>query len=184
MPQKRNPDFAELIRGRAGRAIGNWTAFMSMMKGLQVGYNRDQQEDKPPLFDSIKLCQESLELTLAMLTSATFNAKKLADSAGQGYSNATSICESLVKLGVPFRDAHEIVGGLVRTAITKKVPLNGLEPSDLPPGLPMGLFDLIRQSTAESALSGMESEGGPGPNSIDIQIAKAKDLIHSKLDSK
>ncbi len=113
MPQKRNPDMAELIRGRTGRAIGNWTSFASTMKALPLGYNRDTQDDKPALFDSFDLTRDSLQLATLMLESATWDTKRLAVAAEAGFSSATEIADELVRHGLAFRDAHEIVGKAV-----------------------------------------------------------------------
>jgi len=165
MPQKRNPDMAELIRGRAGRAIGHWTAFMSMMKGQPLGYNRDLQEDKPPLFDSVGLCLDSLVLVGEMLATATFNLPTMEERAGEGFSTATGLAEALVKQGVPFRTAHEVVGAWVKS---------GGSGSQLPPEV-AGSFD----PSVAASIAARESLGGPAPVAVSEQLAAAQ----SKLDA-
>lgn len=153
MPQKRNPDMAELIRGRSARVIGHWTAFMAMMKGLPLGYNRDQQEDKPPLFDSVALAQDALVLTQGMIETATFHTDRMAEVAGEGFSTATSVAESMVEQGVPFRQSHEATGKLVRQSERN--------------GTHLGL-------DVQACLAGRDGYGGPGPTAIERQIAEAR----------
>lgn len=160
MPQKRNPDMAELIRGRSARAIGNWTAFMSMMKGLPLGYNRDQQEDKPPLFDSIALCLDSLVIAREMLATASFNVEAMEANAGKGFSTATGLAEALVKSGVPFRTAHEVVGAWVKSG-------GGEPPIE---------FD----ASVGASLASRESEGAPGPKAMQSQLDLAKAHLQLK----
>lgn len=156
MPQKRNPDMAELIRGRSARVIGHWTAFMAMMKALPLGYNRDQQEDKPPLFDSIALGRASLILSERMLATAIFDTQRMAEVAGQGFSTATSFAERMVEQGVPFRQAHEATGKLVRQCERDGTGLD---------------LDV------QSCLARRDGYGGPGPNAIERQIAEARAIL-------
>ncbi len=163
MPQKRNPDFAELIRGRSARVIGHWTAFMCMMKALPLGYNRDQQEDKPPLFDSVALALDSLVLTREMLATATYDLGKMAQCAGKGQSTVTSVAEALVLKGVPFRTAHERVG---------KWAKNGLH------GDPE-LDDLAM--TVKQSIEGRESTGGTGKNALIVQLNLAKTTYQKEI---
>ena len=122
MPQKRNPDMAELIRGRAAQAIGNYTAFMSMMSGLPLAYNRDMQDDKPGLYRSVSLAGDSLVLMTEMLRTATFDTDRMArDAAGAG-ATATDAAEKLVREGIAFRDAHEEIGRQVRSGELEGIP--------------------------------------------------------------
>lgn len=177
MPQKRNPDLAELIRGRTGRTIGNWTSFMSMMKGLPLGYNRDQQEDKPPLFDSLSLCLDSIALSEAMLVTASFDTAKLEEAAGAGFSTATGVAEALVAGGVPFRTAHETVGKAVKACLNKGIGLADLQEADFPAGAPAGLKEALANSTVRASVASRKSEGGPAPSAMVIQLEKAKTLV-------
>ncbi|MEQ1936536.1 MAG: lyase family protein, partial [Fimbriimonadaceae bacterium] len=163
MPQKRNPDFAELIRGRSARIIGHWTAFMCMMKALPLGYNRDQQEDKPPLFDSVALALDSLVLTREMLATATYDLEKMAQCAGKGQSTVTSVAEVLVAQGVPFRTAHERVG---------KWAKNGLH------GDPE--LDAITM-TVKDSIEGRESVGGTGKVALQNQLNLAKTTYQTEI---
>ncbi|MBS1715482.1 MAG: argininosuccinate lyase [Armatimonadetes bacterium] len=176
MPQKRNPDFAELVRGRTGRVIGHWTAFMCTMKALPLGYNRDQQEDKPPLFDAVKTSLDSLELTASMLKTADFHTDRMAEAAENGHPSATLVAERLVALGVPFREAHETVGGWVKScrasgrAIT--ADSKGVDPR---------LAEALSGVSTVAAVDSRDSHGGTSPQAIDEQFSAAQaalDLHH------
>ena len=114
MPQKKNPDIAELARGKAGRLIGNLSGLMATLKGLPLAYNRDLQEDKEPVFDSVETLEVLLPAVTGMVATLTFNAERMAELAPQGFSLATDVAEWLVREGVPFRDAHEVAGACVR----------------------------------------------------------------------
>src|SRR5204863_1641508 len=114
LPQKKNPDIAELARGKSGRLIGNLTGLLATLKGLPLAYNRDLQEDKEPLFDSVDQVRLALVAVNGLLDTATFDTERMADAAQSQYLAATDLAEYLVREGVPFREAHAIVGGLVR----------------------------------------------------------------------
>lgn len=132
MPQKKNPDAAELVRGKTGRLNGNLLALMTIMKGLPLAYNKDMQEDKEPVFDSYDSIILCLDATNGMLASATFNTDAMLDSAEKGYITATRLADWLVmELGLPFRDAHHITGAVVKMAEKKGVKLDELKLSDL-----------------------------------------------------
>jgi argininosuccinate lyase len=128
MPQKKNPDIAELARGKAGRLIGNHTGLLATLKGLPLSYNRDLQEDKEPVFDSVDNLLLVLPAFSGMVSTLTFNTELLESLAPMGYSLATDVAEWLVKQGVPFRDAHEITGQLVQFCEQNNMQLEG--PSD------------------------------------------------------
>ena len=119
MPQKKNPDIAELIRGKTGRVYGAMTQILTIMKGIPLAYNKDMQEDKETVFDAIDTTKGCIRLMEGQLASAKWNKKRMADSARQGYSNATDAADYLVKKGMPFRDAHSVIGRLVLTCIEK-----------------------------------------------------------------
>jgi argininosuccinate lyase len=174
MPQKRNPDMAELIRGRAARVIGHWTGFMSMMKGLPLGYNRDQQEDKPPLFDSFRLCFDSLYLCLAMIETAEFNVKRMAEVAGDGFSTATGVAEALVMDGMPFRQAHEVTGSLVRQCEAQGIALHQLKVDDA------RLQAILLSATVGASIASRNGHGGPGPDAMKAQLEEAKACLMAK----
>jgi len=119
MPQKKNPDVAELIRGKTGRVYGNLTAILTVLKGLPMTYNRDLQEDKEPLFETVDTVRNCLDVLTAMIPHLTFNRERLSEAAGAGYAAATDVAEYLVVKGVPFRESHGIVGRLVAYAAGK-----------------------------------------------------------------
>ena len=128
MPQKKNPDIAELARGKAGRLVGNLAGLLTTLKGLPLAYNRDLQEDKEPVFDSVQTLEVLLPAFTGMVATMRFNTERMAELAPQGFSLATDVAEWLVKRGVPFRDAHEISGALVRFCEQHGLELH--EPSD------------------------------------------------------
>jgi argininosuccinate lyase len=167
LPQKRNPDVAELIRGRSAHAIGNWTAFASMMKGLPLGYNRDAQDDKPLLYESLDLTKDSLQLVTLMLEEATWDARALARAAGQGSSTALDLAEELTARGVSFRDAHTLVGqvvssGKVLDETAREVKIQGA---------------YLRLPTPRDSVRRRASKGGPGPKAMAEQIRHASKLL-------
>jgi argininosuccinate lyase len=126
MPQKKNPDVAELIRGKTGRVYGNLVALLTILKGLPMTYNRDLQEDKEPLFDTVDTLQSSLRVLTAMIGRLTFNRQRMESGAAGGFSTATDLAEYLVRKGVPFREAHGIVGKIVSFCIQQGKALKGL----------------------------------------------------------
>ncbi len=126
MPQKKNPDIAELIRGKSARVYGDLFAILTLIKGLPMTYNRDLQEDKEPLFDAVDTVRDCLAIFTEMLAHTRFNADRMYQAAGGGFSTATDIAEYLVEKGVPFRKAHEIVGGIVAYCIKAKKKLEDL----------------------------------------------------------
>src|SRR5260370_27699938 len=123
LPQKKSPDVAELARGKAGRAIGNLTGLLATLKGLPLAYNRDLQEDKEPLFDSLDTCTLALIALAGLLETAEFDTPRMQAAADQPDAPATDLAEHLVRAGVPFRDAHATAGALVRQAPTDVIPL-------------------------------------------------------------
>lgn len=131
MPQKKNPDVAELIRGKTGRVYGSLMALLTLMKGLPLAYNRDMQEDKPPVFDAVDTLKSCLSVMDAMLPEVTFNTKRMRCTAGEGYSTATDLAEYLVRKGVPFREAHEITGRVVLYCIGNNKDLRSLDLKEL-----------------------------------------------------
>lgn len=173
MPQKRNPDMAELIRGRAGRVIGNWTAFASTMKALPLGYNRDTQDDKPGLFESMDLVLDSLRLTELMLQSAEWRTDRMAASTKGDFSTATDLADYLAGTGMPFRKAHEIVGKVVRSCLDQACSLEDLTPERLRAIAPEVPVEALAVLKPEDSVRRRESYGGPGPKAMDEQFRLA-----------
>jgi argininosuccinate lyase len=180
MPQKRNPDMAELIRGRAGRAIGNYTSFASTMKSLPLGYNRDTQDDKPPLFESIELLQDSLRLTEQMVESAEWQTKRMREAITGDFSTATDLADFLASRGMPFRQAHEVVGRVVRGCLDRGCSLEDLSPEalrEIDPDLPVEALATLQP---EASVRSRESFGGPGPTAMEAQITRCRELLEEK----
>ncbi len=176
MPQKRNPDMAELIRGRTGRALANWTTLATTMKGLPLGYNRDTQEDKPPLFDSMRKVKDSIKLMHLMLESADWQLDRMAASVRGDFSTATDLADYLASTGIPFRQAHEIVGKIVVGCNRFNCTLEDLTEetlAEMAPEVPVEALSVIQP---EGSVKRRESLGAPGPKAIEAQIAHARRL--------
>ncbi len=177
MPQKKNPDIAELARGKSGRLIGNLTGLLATLKGLPLAYNRDLQEDKEPLIDSL----EQLELLLPALTGLTatlaFNTQRLTSMAGAGFSLATDIAEWLVKQGVPFRVAHEAAGACVSLAESSDRELDELTDAEFASISP-SLTPAVRQVlTVAGSMASRDGVGGTAPIRVAEQLAGLRALI-------
>jgi argininosuccinate lyase len=179
MPQKRNPDMAELIRGRTGRAIANWTTLATTMKALPLGYNRDTQEDKPPLFDSLRKVRDSIKLVQLMLESAEWNLEHMAASTRGDFSTATDLADFLAANGLPFRQAHELVGQVVRGCISKGITLEELSAEALAEISPEVPPEALKVLQPEDSVRRRESLGGPGPKALAAQIAHAKRMLET-----
>jgi argininosuccinate lyase len=169
LPQKKNPDIAELARGKAGRLIGDLTGFLATLKGLPLSYNRDLQEDKEPLFDALDTCALSLSALTGLLATATFVDDRMAHAADSAFNAATDLAEYLVEHGTPFREAHAIVGTLVRQSIERNVPLEELVSTD--PRLGPECLPLLEPG---SAVRRRTSPGGGGPEPVGRQLDKAR----------
>jgi argininosuccinate lyase len=177
MPQKKNPDSLELIRGKAGRVFGHHTALLATMKGLPLAYNKDMQEDKEALFDTIDTLGSSLAVMTTVLRNVTVHRDKMLQAASTGYLNATDLADYLVRKGLEFRKAHELVGRVVNHAIERgkrveEVPLNEYrELSDL---FGDDLYDSLR---LESALASKSAVGGTSPTLVRAALLKARNEI-------
>jgi argininosuccinate lyase len=180
MPQKRNPDMAELIRGRTARAIANWTTLAGVMKGLPLGYNRDTQEDKPPLFDSLKKVEDSLELIYLMLDSADWQTDRMESCIRGDFSTATDLADFLASRGMPFRRAHEIVGQVVRACLDGGVILEELTAEQLAEIAPEAPVEALAVLQPAESVRRRESLGGPGPNAMAAQIEHAKSVFAAR----
>ncbi|HVL51368.1 MAG TPA: argininosuccinate lyase [Actinomycetota bacterium] len=180
MPQKKNPDVAELVRGKSGRVIGDLVHLLAVVKGLPMAYNRDLQEDKEPVFDaadSVGLCLAALTGTLATLT---FNEQRLEEAARAGPAGATDLAEGLVKQGVPFRHAHEAVGKLVAVAAARGKELSDLTEAELAeahPALNTGMLELL---DARRSVTSRTSHGGTSPEQIKVQLAKLGEILQDQ----
>jgi argininosuccinate lyase len=167
MPQKRNPDMAELIRGRGGRAIGNWVAVATMLKGLVTGYSRDLQDDKPATFESVELVCESLALIRSMLDGAKWDTDRMARQATRNFAVATAIADELTRSGMTFRQAHEAVGRIARALSVSGRALTAAEVKRLAPEVPDPELVLrLLELDPGDCVRLMESPGGTGPRAV------------------
>ena len=174
MPQKKNPDVAELIRGKTGRLYGNLTAALTTMKGLPLTYNSDMQEDKEPLFDTVDTLEAILRVLPPMLGSLTFHAERMRDAAGANYSTATDLADYLVRQGLPFREAHEVVGRAVRHAIARGRELADLPLDELREFSSLIGRDVYSALTVEASLRARATLGGTAPDAVRQQLAQVK----------
>jgi argininosuccinate lyase len=180
MPQKKNPDVAELARGKSGRLIGNLTGLLATLKGLPFGYNRDLQEDKEPVFDTVEQLLLLLPAVTGMIATLTFDTERMAASAPEGFALATDIAEWLVRNGVPFREAHEIAGACVRRAEAAGIELWDLTDADLA-DISARLTPHVREVlTVQGALDSRSAFGGTAPVRVAEQLAVLSDLLDAQ----
>jgi argininosuccinate lyase len=174
MPQKKNPDVAELIRGKTGRVTGHLVALLTIMKGQPLAYNRDNQEDKEPLFDTADTLTLSLAVFAEMLPGIQVNREAMAAAARQGHATATDLAEYLVRKGVPFREAHEAVAQAVRHAESRGAELASLKLAELQRFSPAIGKDALAVLTLEGSLKSRTHLGGTAPVRVKAAIAKAR----------
>lgn len=177
MPQKKNPDVAELVRGRSGRAVGNLTALLVLMKGQPLAYNRDNQEDKQPLFDSLDNAHACLGVLAAMVPNMTFDRERMRNAASRGHATATDLADYLVRGGLAFRDAHEVVGTAVQLAESSGRELDALSLEEL-----RGVSDRINEDvfeilTLEGSLHSRNHIGGTAPDQVRLAAAQARQVL-------
>jgi argininosuccinate lyase len=179
MPQKKNPDIAELARGKAGRLIGDLTGLLTTLKGLPLAYNRDLQEDKEPVFDQVATLETLLPAVTGLIATLRFDVERMAASAPQGYSLATDVAEWLVKQDVPFRDAHEITGALVSAAEARGVGLDELDDDELQRVSP-ALTPAVRSVlTAEGSVASRTGVSGTAPERVRQQLAALTEQVRT-----
>jgi len=180
MPQKKNPDVAELIRGKTARVYGDLTAILTLVKGLPMTYNRDLQEDKEPLFDAVDTLRDCLAVFLEMLAHTRFNAARMHLAARGGFSTATDVAEYLVEKGVPFRSAHEIAGGIVAYCIKTKRTLDDLtleEYQSFYGGFEASILSRIR---LENAVNARRHFGGTAQKAVRERIREFEKILDKK----
>jgi len=181
MPQKKNPDVAELIRGKTGRVCGDLQALLMVMKGLPLAYNKDMQEDKEPLFDALDTATISLAVLGTLLQNTKFNAARMAGSLRGDFSTATDLADYLVRQGLPFRQAHEVVGKLVGACVGSGRVLEDLTNEDLAAASPLftevNAMDLVGPRGSADA---RQAEGGTGAASGAAQLGKARALLGAR----
>jgi argininosuccinate lyase len=174
MPQKKNPDVAELTRGKSGRLYGNVVAVLTTMKGLPLTYNSDMQEDKEPFFDSVDTLEAILGVWPPMLASLTFRADRMRRAAGEHFSTATDLADYLVRKGLPFREAHEVVGRVVRHALDAGRELDALTLEELRRFSPLIEPDVHAALTVEASLAARNVVGGTAPAAVRQALADAR----------
>ncbi len=175
MPQKRNPDAAELVRGKSGRIVGALISLLTMMKGLALTYSKDMQEDKEPLFDAFDSLALCLAATTGMVRDMSVNADAMARAAGTGHATATDLADWLVQeAGVPFREAHAITGRVVRLADENRCDLKDLALADLQAIEPRISADVVALLDPATAIARRTSEGGTAPSEVAKQVACAR----------
>jgi len=177
MPQKKNPDIAELARGKAGRVIGNLSGLLATLKGLPLAYNRDLQEDKEPVFDSIDTLEVLLPAFTGMVATLAFDTDRMAELAPQGFSLATDIAEWLVRERVPFREAHEIAGACVRICEERGIELDALTDDDfaaIDQRLHAGVRSVL---TAAGSIASRDGRGGTSPLRVSEQLLELRERV-------
>ncbi|HZP83168.1 MAG TPA: argininosuccinate lyase, partial [Chthonomonadaceae bacterium] len=182
MPQKKNPDVAELARGKTGRVFGDLMAILTLMKGLPLAYNKDMQEDKEPLFDAtdtLRLVIPSLQRTLS---TAVFRADRMAAATAGDFSTATDLADYLVRRGLPFREAHEVVGRIVRRCIEQNIALETLDGPTLATFSPLLSEDIptaLSVLSVPSSIRSRRSPGGTSPEAVRRQWQRAQARLRS-----
>jgi len=174
MPQKKNPDVPELIRGKSGRIFGHLMALLTLMKGQPLAYNKDNQEDKEPLFDTVDNIKGSLKVFADMIPAISCNRENMRSAATRGFATATDLADYLVRRGTPFRDAHEAVGRAVALCVEK-----GCDLSDLSLGQLRGFSEKIETDvfevlTLEGSVRARNHIGGTAPEQVRYAIEKAR----------
>jgi argininosuccinate lyase len=174
MPQKKNPDVPELVRGKTGRVYGNLVSLLTLMKSLPLAYNKDMQEDKEPLFDTIDTVRGSLKVFAEMIAEMTIKPEQMRIAAGRGFSTATDIADYLVRKGLPFRNAHEVVGKTVRYCIenSKDIPDLSLEEfKQFSTDIDADIFDCV---TLEASVNARKATGGTAREAVEREIVLAR----------
>jgi argininosuccinate lyase len=177
MPQKKNPDVAELIRGKSGRLYGNLVAVLTTMKGLPLAYNSDMQEDKEPFFDSVDTLQAVLTVLPPLLGSLTFRVERMRSAAGENFATATDLADYLVRQGLPFRDAHEAVGRVVRHALDAGKTLEALSLDELRRFSDRFGADVTAALSVEASLRARATIGGTAPEAVHRALSLARTFL-------
>jgi len=177
MPQKKNPDMAELIRGKTGRVYGNLFGLLTVLKGLPLAYNKDMQEDKEGMFDTVKTITGSLKIFAGMVETMKVNTNEMEVATKQDFSNATELADYLSGKGIPFREAHEIVGKLVLTCVQSQCYLADLPLEQYKEANPLFENDIYEVLNPVTAVKRRNSAGGTGFAQVEEAIVKAKSKI-------
>ena len=174
MPQKKNPDVPELARGKTGRVIGDLNTLLVLMKGQPLAYNKDNQEDKEPLFDAVDTLTDTLRIFVDLVPGITVRPEPMANALLQGYATATDLADYLVRKGLPFREAHEVVGLAVKAAEQKGVDLADLTLAELQAFSKLIESDVVHALTVDGSLSARNHIGGTAPTQVKAAISRAR----------
>jgi argininosuccinate lyase len=177
MPQKKNPDVPELVRGKSGRVTGHLLALLMLMKSQPLAYNKDNQEDKEPLFDAVDTVTDTLRIFAEMICGITARPDNMRDALRQGFATATDLADYLTRKGLPFRDAHEAVGLAVRRAEELGVDLPQLSLTELQQFSPLIAEDVFSVLTVEGSLASRRHIGGTAPEQVRAAIARARSRL-------
>jgi argininosuccinate lyase len=180
MPQKKNPDVPELVRGKSGRAIGNLVGLLTLMKGQPLAYNKDNQEDKEPLFDSVDTLKGSLRVFADMMPAIRVNRTRMTEAARLGFSTATDLADYLVRKGIAFRDAHEIVGRAVLYGINNAKDLSEMTLQELQTFSAVIEEDIFKVLSLEGSIAARNHPGGTAPQQVRNAIAVARERLASR----
>lgn len=181
MPQKKNPDLAELIRGKTGRIYGNLINILTIMKSLPLAYNKDMQEDKPPLFDTVETIKSSIPIFIEMIVTMKIKKENMYSSAKSGFLNATDAADYLVSKGIPFRECHEIIGKLVLHCIQKDKSIEDLTLNELKGFSDKFEEDIYEKIAIESCIAAKKSFGSTSKENVAIMIENAKKKLTNNL---
>jgi argininosuccinate lyase len=179
MPQKRNPDVAEIVRGKAGRVFGSLAALLALLKSQPLAYNRDLQEDKPPVFDAVDTLKACLDVTAPMVRSLAFRSDKMRDACGLGYLLATDMADALARRGLPFRQAHGVTAAVVKYAQDHGLPLEDVPLTVLKTYSPLFGPWIHQVLSVDKAVAARASRGGTAPSSVRRQLAGLKRLLRA-----
>ena len=179
MPQKKNPDITELIRGKTGRVYGDLMTLLTMMKGIPLAYNKDMQEDKEAIFDAIDTVKLCITTFIPMLSTMTVYKDNMRAAAAKGFINATDCADYLVKKGLPFRDAYKITGTLVALCIKKGTTLENLELAEYKKLCDKFGEDVYQSISLDTCVMQRKADGGPAPEAVQVQIEKLKGRLRS-----
>ncbi len=179
MPQKKNPDVPELIRGKSGRVAGHLMSLLMLMKAQPLAYNKDNQEDKEPLFDTVDTVKDCLRAYADMIPTFRVRAEKMRDAALNGYATATDLADYLARKGLPFRDAHEVIGQLVSYAISKQQDLAELSLEELREFSELVEGDIFDYLTLDGSVAARNHSGGTAPQQVSDAIERARQMINA-----
>ena len=177
MPQKKNPDVPELVRGKTGRVNGHLIALLTLMKGQPLAYNKDNQEDKEPIFDTVDTLNQTLRIYADMITGIKVKPEAMRNAALQGYATATDLADYLVKKGLPFRDAHEAVALAVRFAEQRGCDLSDISLPELKKFSALIEQDIYQVLSLEGSLASRDHIGGTAPNQVQAAIARGREYL-------